>query len=89
MPLFYIAALQIGIDQLIALKVGIKQAAKMYNLPFVSATMCLMEDIKKYNKIEGLKKEMTKLYLQKYTLDEACSSQIKSLVNSAKLKSHI
>jgi hypothetical protein len=41
-----IAALGIGIDELLALKVGIKQAAKMYNLPFVSAILRLIEDIK-------------------------------------------
>jgi hypothetical protein len=33
-----IAAWQIGVDELMALKVGINQVAKFYNLPFVSAT---------------------------------------------------
>jgi hypothetical protein len=83
-----IAALQIGIDELIALKVGIKEAAKMYNLPFLAATLQLINDIKQYNKIDGLKKELAALYLQKYTLDEACSRQSQSLVNLAKLKSY-
>jgi cell division septum initiation protein DivIVA len=83
-----IAALQIGIDELIALKVGIREAAKWYNLPFFSATLRLIEDIKKYNKIDGLKREISALYLQKYMLDEACSRQSQSLVNLAKLKSY-
>jgi hypothetical protein len=55
---------------------------------FVSATMHLIEDIKKYNKINGLKKELSTLYLQKFALDEACSSQRQSLIALAKLKSH-
>ena len=49
-----IAALQIGIDELIALKVGINEAAKLYKLPFLTATLQLINDIKKYNKINGL-----------------------------------
>jgi hypothetical protein len=82
-----IAAWGIGIDELLAIKIGINQVAKFYNLPFVSATMHLIEDIKKYNKINGLKKELSTLYLQKFAL-EACSSQRQSLITLAKLKSH-
>jgi hypothetical protein len=37
-----IAALGIGIDELLALKVGIKQAAKMYSLPPLAATLRLL-----------------------------------------------
>ena len=83
-----IAALGIGIDELLAFKVRINQAAKMYHLPFVAATLHLIEDIKKYNKINGLKKELSALYLGKFALNEACSSQSKSLITLAKLKSH-
>jgi hypothetical protein len=72
----------------LALEIGIKEAAKMYNLPFVSATMRLIEDIKRYNKTNGLKKEIDALSLQKYALDEAYSSQSESLITLAKLKSH-
>jgi hypothetical protein len=32
--------------ELIALRVGIKEAAKIYNLPFFSATLHLIDDIK-------------------------------------------
>jgi hypothetical protein len=65
--------LGIGLDEILALKVGIKEASEIYNLPFVSATMGLMEDIRKYNKVDGLKRELSALYLQKHMLDEACS----------------
>jgi len=50
------------------------QAAKYYNLPFVSATTWLIDDIKKYNNICELKKEIDALRLQKYALSEACKS---------------
>ena len=53
-----------------------------------TATLHLIEDIKKYNKINGLKKELSALYLQKYTLDEACLRQSEALITLAKLKSN-
>jgi cell division septum initiation protein DivIVA len=83
-----IVALGIGINDLLAFKIGINQAAKYYNLPFISATMRLIEDIKTYNKINDIKKELSVLQLQKYTLSEACSRQSQSLVALAKLKSY-
>jgi hypothetical protein len=68
-----IAALQIGIDELIALKVGINQAVKLYNLPPLTATLWLINDMKKYHKIDGLKNELSALTLQKYAINEFCS----------------
>ena len=50
--------------------------------------MQLTEDIKKYNKINGLKKEIDALSLQKYALDEACLNQSESLITLANLKSY-
>jgi hypothetical protein len=83
-----IVAWGIGIDELLTLKIGMNQAAKHYNLPPLAATLRLIDDIKKYNKINGLKEELSTLYLQKYTLDQACSHQSQSLIALAKLKSY-
>ncbi len=83
-----ISALQIGFEELIAFKIAINQAAKYYNLPYDGAAMQLIEDIKICNKINGVKKELQRLSLQKYALDQACSHQSQSLVNLAKLKSY-
>ena len=60
-----IVALGININELLAFKVAIKEAAKYNNLPFVSATLRLIDDIKTYNKINDIKKELTALQLQK------------------------
>ena len=46
----------------------------------------LIDDIKKYNKINSLKKELDALTLQKYALNEICSRQSQSLIALAKLK---
>jgi len=81
-----IAALGIGIDELLALKVGVYQATKHYNLPPLAATLRLIDDIRKYNKINGLMEELSTLYLRKFVINEACSSQCESLITLAKLK---
>jgi hypothetical protein len=83
-----IAALGIGIDELLALKVGINQAIKHYNLPPLTATMHLIDDIKKYNKIDGLKRELSSLYLQKYTINEACSRYSQAIMALINLRNH-
>jgi hypothetical protein len=83
-----IAALQIRIDELIALKAAINQAVKLYSLPPLAATLRLINDIKKYNKIDGLKKELSRLYLQKYTLDQVCFRQNQAVATVLKLQSH-
>jgi hypothetical protein len=74
-----ISALQIGVEDLIAFKIAINQAAKYYDLSPLTSTLRLIDDIKKYNKIDGLKKELSSLYMQKYTLDQVCSRQNKSM----------
>jgi hypothetical protein len=83
-----IAALQIRIDELIALKAAINQAVKHYNLPSLTATLQLIDDIKKYNKIDGLKKELSVLYLRKFAINEASLRQSEPLITLAKLKNH-
>jgi hypothetical protein len=82
-----IAALQIKLDELIAVKAAINQAVKLYNLPPLAAILRLVDDIKKYNKIDGLKKELSALSLQKFAINEACSRQSQALITLAKLQS--
>jgi hypothetical protein len=80
--------LQIGIDELIALKAGIREAAKDYNLPPLTATLQLINDIKKYNKIDGLKKELPALYLRKFTINEFCLRYSQVITTLLNLQSH-
>jgi len=74
-----ISALQIGVEDLIAFKIAINEAVKHYDLSPLAATLRLIDDIKKYNKIDGLKKELSSLYMQKYTVDQVCFSQNRSM----------
>ena len=83
-----IAAWGIGIAELLALKIGINQVAKYYNIPPLATTLRLIEDLRKYNKINGLKEEISALYLQKYTIEQAYSRKSQPLIALATLKSH-
>jgi hypothetical protein len=47
-----------------------------------------IDDIKSYNKINGLRRELDRLSLQKYALDQACLRQSQSLIALAKIKSY-
>jgi hypothetical protein len=74
-----ISALQIGVEELIAFKIAINQAVKHYDLSPLTSTLRLIDDIKKYNKIDGLKKELSLLYMQKYTVDQ--NKSMRALIN--------
>jgi hypothetical protein len=82
-----IADLQIGVEELIAFKIAINEAVKHYDLSPLTSTLRLIDDIKKYNKIDGLKKELSSLYMQKYTVDQLCFSQNKSMMALINLQS--
>ena len=81
-----ISALQIGVEDLIAFKIAINQAVKLYNLPPLAATLRLIEDITLYNKIGGLNRELQKLSLRKFAITEACARQSLAL---AKLQNQL
>jgi hypothetical protein len=83
-----IVAMNIDICELIALDVAVNQTAKQYNLPLSTAAFRVFRDIRDYNKIAGLKKELSALYLHKFTINEACSRQSQALIALAKLKSY-
>jgi hypothetical protein len=79
-----ISALQIRVEDLIAFKIAINQAVKLYNLPPLAATLRLIEDVKKYEKLGGLERELHRLSLRKFALAEACARQAQALVTGAK-----
>jgi hypothetical protein len=57
----------------------------MYNLPFFHSTIRLIEDIKAYNKLGGLKVELQRLSLQKSLLEQGCSLLTEQSKNIASL----
>ncbi|MFL6328755.1 MAG: hypothetical protein ACJ71I_14910 [Nitrososphaeraceae archaeon] len=63
----------IGIDELIALKVGINQAAEAYGFTPSTAALHVINVIKDYYKRGQLKHELYELNLQKYAISQFCS----------------
>ncbi|MFL6319457.1 MAG: hypothetical protein ACJ71P_10085 [Nitrososphaeraceae archaeon] len=54
----------------------------------MAATLRLIDDIKKYNKIYGLKRELERLSLQKFAINEACSGQSRTMMALLSLQAH-
>jgi hypothetical protein len=80
--------LHISRNELISFKIAVNEAAETYGFPRSTAVFHVLNTLRDYNKKGQLKKELSALYLQKYTLDQVCSSQSQSLINLAKLKAH-
>jgi hypothetical protein len=51
------------------------------HLPLSVAAFRLFRDIRNYNKIGSLKKELSALCLQKYAINEACSCESQVLIS--------
>jgi hypothetical protein len=54
------------------------------NLPVPTAAFRVMEDIESYDRVGGLKDEISKLIMQKYTIEEICAPRnlaISALIN--------
>ncbi len=82
-----IVAFGLGIQELIGLDVGIKEAAKAYNMSFFNSTMKLIEDVKSYNKIGGLKKEVSRLSQQILVVKGICANHNKAMMAMVNLQS--
>jgi hypothetical protein len=80
--------LHIGKNELISFKIAVCEAAELYGFPRSTAAVYVLNNLREYNKKGQLQKELSALHLQKYALDQACSSQSQSLINLAKLKSY-
>jgi hypothetical protein len=79
-----IKAMNIDIKELLGFHTVVNQIAKQYNLPPSVAALRLFDEIRDYDKIGGLKKELSGLYLQKYALVQACARQSQTLAALAK-----
>jgi hypothetical protein len=78
--------LHISKSELISFKIAVNEAAETYGLPRSSAAFHVLNNLRDYNKVGALKKELSRLYLQKFALDEACSRQNQALVSLAKMQ---
>ena len=82
-----IKAMNIDIQQLLVFDATVTQLAKQYNLPPSVAAFRLFNDIREYNKIGGLKKEVSRLSQQVFVVNGVWVNQNKAMVAMLNLRS--
>ena len=80
--------LHIGSSELISFKVAVNEAVETYGLTPSAAALRVINIISDYNKKGQLEHELSKLSLQKYAINEFCSSHSQVINALANLRSH-
>jgi DNA repair ATPase RecN len=83
-----IKAMNIDIKELLVFDTAVNQIAKQYNLPPSVAAFRLIGDIRDYNKMGGVKKELSRLCQQIFVVNGICANQNKAIATVLKLQSH-
>jgi hypothetical protein len=79
--------MNIGIKELLVFDTAVNQIAKQYNLPPSVAAFRLFNEIKDYEKIGGMKREISRLCQQIFVVNEVCTNQNQALTALVKLQS--
>jgi len=80
--------LHIGKSELISFKVAVNETAETYGLTPSSAALDVINLIIDHNKKGQLKKELSALCLQKYTVEQLCLRQSQVIMALTNLQSH-
>jgi hypothetical protein len=79
--------LHIGKNELISFKIAVCEAAELYGFPRSTAAVYVLNNMRDYNKIGGLKKELNNLLTQVFAVKEVCFRQNKSMMTMLNLQS--
>jgi hypothetical protein len=83
-----IMRLGIGFSEMVAFHTAVIKRADSGNIPKESAAYRVMEEIENYERIGGLKNEISKLVMQKFTIDQICEQRNKAITSLIKLQSY-
>jgi hypothetical protein len=83
-----IQSMGIGIDKLLPFSLAVNEKAHGYNLSISAAAYRVINDIWNYNRIGGLRKEISRLAVQIYELNEICAPRNKAITSLLKLQSY-
>jgi hypothetical protein len=72
--------LRISKSELISFKIAVCEAAETYDLTPYAAALHVINIMKDYIKKGQLKKELSALYLQKYTVEQLCLRQSQAIM---------
>jgi DNA repair ATPase RecN len=74
-----IVAMNIGIKELLVFDNAVNQIAKKYNLPTSVAASRLLNEIRDYDKIAGMKSEISRLSQELIVVDGICTNRNKAM----------
>jgi hypothetical protein len=78
----------IGIDPLIAFDILVTETAETYNILISTAAFRVIKEIEDYRKIIGLKRELSRLAVQIYSMNEILGRKNNAVMALLKLQSH-
>ena len=78
----------IGIDKLLPFSLAVNEKARTCNLPISAAAYRVIEDIENYNRIGGMNKEITRLAVQIFGMNEICAPRNKAFTSLLKLQNY-
>ena len=81
-----IRSMGIGIDKLLPFSLAVNEKARTCNLPISAAAYRVIEDIENYNRIGGMNKEITRLAVQIFGMNEICAPRNKAITSLLKLQ---
>jgi hypothetical protein len=78
----------IGVDKLLPFSLAVNEKARTNNLPTSAAAYRVIEDIENYNRIGGLKKEISNLAMQRYAINQMSAPRDKAITTLLKLQAY-
>ena len=82
-----IVRLRIGMSELLAFHTAVSEKAEMYNLSMESAAYRVIEDIQYYNKLGGMKKELSDVAIKVFVMNQFSARQNNAIMTLFKLQS--
>ena len=76
----------IGIDKLSTFSIAVNEKAQKYNLSISAAAYRVIEDIDNYNRIGGMKNEISNLAMQRYAINQISAPRDKAITALLKLQ---
>ena len=83
-----IRSMGIGIDKLQVFSVAVYEKAEKYNMSISGAAYRVIEDIENYNRIGGMNKEISRLAVQIYAMNQICAPRNKAITSLLKLQNY-
>jgi hypothetical protein len=77
-----ILSMCIDIDKLLVFSVAVDEKAEIYNISISAAAYRVIEDVENYNRLGGLKKEISRLATEIYTMNQICAPRNKAIAAS-------